>query len=820
MAMRHASWTTAVAAIFLAGCDNQLNFPPPAPPAPVTTDSYLVTSANRLVGFNRTSPGTAAISNAITGLAAGESVADLAFRPNDGLLYALIVNGTAGRIVTIDPTTGVSTAVSTLTADAGDATAPFTGLSGTRFGIDFNPVPDRLRVISDAGQNLRINVATGATITDGNLNGAAAGATATAYSNAFNAACRTMQFALNADTDQLFLQNPPNDGTLTAIGGLGVDATSTAGFDIATSATGTNTAFALLNTFNGSAFYQISTATGTATLVSAVTLDAGETASGFATRAQSETPSQAAGEVLGLTAAGDMVSFMRGSPGKICGSTPVTGLPEGTSLLGFDIQPATGQLIGLGDDDTLYTVSAAGVAAPLCPLVADPADVTAPFTTVTATAGIGIGFNPIPDRLRVVTDTGLNLRINANPNPSGACITITDTAITGATSITAAGYTNALAGAGSTALYAVDSGADNFVRIGNDPANGIANDPGNPNSGVSTTVGSLGIGDVGANDAFVIDARNNAALLATGATGATSSTLYTVNLGTGAATAVGAVGGGAGTDPVDPLIGMVINNATTVRVHALTAGNTLLTFSQARNAFQPNTVTSVPITGLTTGEALLGIDLRPATGTLYGVSSLGRIHVINTTTGLATLSSTLTADAGDATAPFAGLAPGATFGVDFNPVPDRLRVVDTVGNNLRINVSTGATITDGLHNGAATTGVLAAAYTNSFPGTTSTTLYNLDATQLFTQVPPNDGTLVAVGATGVTAVGDVGFDIAGGANGLALAAVRTAGGAGPSDLYRVNLTTGALTPLGVAGGTARIGAADASQVISLAIDVR
>ena len=36
--------------------------------------------------------------------------------------------------------------------------------------MDFNPVPDRLRVVSDTGQSLRINVDTGAVITDTALN--------------------------------------------------------------------------------------------------------------------------------------------------------------------------------------------------------------------------------------------------------------------------------------------------------------------------------------------------------------------------------------------------------------------------------------------------------------------------------------------------------------------------------------------------------------------------------------------------------------------------------------------------------------------------
>lgn len=820
MTMRHTSWTAAAAAIFLVGCDNQLNFPPPPPPAPVVTDSYLVTSGNRLVGFNRAAPGTAVVTYAITGLAAGESLIDLAFRPNDGLLYGLVANGAAARVVTIDPTTGATTAVSTLAADPADTTAPYAGLAGARFGIDFNPVPDRLRVISDTGQNLRINVATGATVTDGALNGAGTGASATAYSNAFNAACRTQQFVIDPATDRLLLQNPPNDGVLAAIGSLGVDAVTVGGLDIATSAAGANSAFAVLNTADGSALYAINTTTGAATVVAAIPLNAGETAAGFATRPQSATPTQAAGELFGVTATGDFATFNRGSPAKLCTTGAVTGLPSEGTLLGIDVRPASGQLIGLVSDNALYTISSAGVAAPLCPLVTDPSDTTLPYSALPTGASFGVGFNPVPDRLRVTTSTGLNLRINPTPNASGQCLVTSDTAISGATEVTGAAYTNTIPGVGTTALYAIDSGADNLVRIGNDPANGIAGDPGNPNSGVATTIGSLGVGDVAGNDAFVIDARNNAALLATGAAGATASNFYTVNLTTGAATLVGAVGGGLGTTAIDPLVGMVLNSGTNLRVHALTTDNHLLSFGQANNVFQPNTATDLAITGLSDGEDLLGIDVRPANGLLYGISSLNRVYVINTTTGLATLSSTLVADAADTSAPFVSVPAGANFGVDFNPVPDRLRVVDTDGNNLRINVGTGATTTDGAINGAATSGVIASAYLNSYAGATTTTLYNLDATTLFTQTPPNDGTLVTVAATGVTAVGDAGMDIAGGANGLVLAAIRSSAGTGPSSLYRISLATGAATPIGAVDGTGRIGAPAATQVRGLAIDVR
>ncbi|WP_231379873.1 DUF4394 domain-containing protein [Polaromonas sp. CG_9.11] len=156
---------------------------------------------------------------------------------------------------------------------------------------------------------------------------------------------------------------------------------------------------------------------------------------------------------------------------------------------------------------------------------------------------------------------------------------------------------------------------------------------------------------------------------------------------------------------------------------------------------------------------------------------------------------TLSADAADTTLPCTGLGNAARFTVDFNPVADRLRVISDNGLNVRINADTGATTTDGAINRAGVPPLVAGgAYGNSFAGTRSTVLYDLDAasTVLAQQVPPNDGTLVNVGALAVPFSGAAAMDIAGGANGLVLAALRT-GAAGPYTLYTVSLTTGAAT---------------------------
>lgn len=251
-----------------------------------------------------------------------------------------------------------------------------------------------------------------------------------------------------------------------------------------------------------------------------------------------------------------------------------------------------------------------------------------------------------------------------------------------------------------------------------------------------------------------------------------------------AATLVGALG-------VNEDIRGLALGAQSVTLLGLSDANRLLSFKLAT----PNTIDSErPITGLNGDEGLVGIDVRPKDGVLWGLTSGGRLVTIDPATGAATVRVTLAADAADTTAPYGGLQ-GTAFAVDFNPVADRLRVISNSGQSLRINVDTGATTTDGAINRAGTPAVVsAAAYTNSVPGAATTQLFDLDSASgvLALQNPPNDGTLTNVGSLGVGFAGGSALDIGGGANGLVLAALRSSAG-GASSLYRVDLATGAAT---------------------------
>jgi hypothetical protein len=205
--------------------------------------AFALTDENDLLQFDTSAPQDLLSGGVITGLA-GQDLIGIDFRPANGQLYGV---GNLGGVFLINTTTRAATLVSTLLPDPTDTTNPFTGLSGSRFGFDFNPVPDRLRLVSDTDQNLRINVDTGLTITDGDLQygpgqpgatGDNPAVTAAAYTNTFFPSPRatpgTTLYTIDvrSNEDRLLIQNPPNNGTLVFVSTLGVNASALSGFDI------------------------------------------------------------------------------------------------------------------------------------------------------------------------------------------------------------------------------------------------------------------------------------------------------------------------------------------------------------------------------------------------------------------------------------------------------------------------------------------------------------------------------------------------------------------------------------------------------------
>ena len=218
---------------------------------PTDPVAYSTDAANNLVVFNFLNPGTP-ITKPITGLQPGESVLGLDMRPATGQLYAL---GSTSRVYAINMSNGAATAMNA---------TPFTpALSGTNFGFDFNPTVDRIRVVSNTGQNLRLDPNTGLVAAiDGNINPGTPAISGSAYTNNFGGATTTTLYALDATTDRLYMQNPPNAGTLVDVGPLGINITADNGFDIGGTS---NTAYALVTIATFSKVVSINLATGAVT---------------------------------------------------------------------------------------------------------------------------------------------------------------------------------------------------------------------------------------------------------------------------------------------------------------------------------------------------------------------------------------------------------------------------------------------------------------------------------------------------------------------------------------------------------------------------
>jgi hypothetical protein len=224
-----------------------------------------------------------------------------------------------------------------------------------------------------------------------------------------------------------------------------------------------------------------------------------------------------------------------------------------------------------------------------------------------------------------------------------------------------------------------------------------------------------------------------------------------------------------------------------VNLLVLTDSNTLIRF----NTNHLSETEQVKVSGV--NGSLLGIDYRPANGLLYGVTNANNIYTIDPITGVATLICTLTvAFDGD-----------LRSGLDFNPQSDRLRLVASTGQNLRVHADIGAAATDGALTYAATDqhfgtkpNIVAAAYTNSVADAPSTKTFDIDADLdvLILQDPPNDGILVTVGPLGVDFGPMGGFDIITDSNGA-----DSAFAASGTTLYGIDLATGAATALGTIG---------------------
>ena len=230
-------------------------------------------TGNTLLSFSAAAPGTVTRSVAVTGVAAGTSLAGIDYRPaSPRVLYSI---SNVGQLYAINSRTGGATAIGT------PATPTISAI-----GFDFNPTVDRIRVITQIGQNFRVNPDTGAlAATDGSLAYAAGDANfgqvptaaGVAYTNNVAGATTTTLYAIDTRgglaAARLVTQGnlagtvSPNTGALFTVGSTGVVTATSVGFDISRE----GAAYASLTnpTTGVTSLYSINLTTGAATLVGA-----------------------------------------------------------------------------------------------------------------------------------------------------------------------------------------------------------------------------------------------------------------------------------------------------------------------------------------------------------------------------------------------------------------------------------------------------------------------------------------------------------------------------------------------------------------------
>lgn len=512
-------------------------------------NAYLLTSNNRIIGVDlddtefarsviaiaqNTLAPTATTGYSINALDIGEQVLAIDYRNSEGTLYALTRLGSEGRIITITPTTGAITRVSTLKTDT--TGGAFTLNANVGYTIDFNPTVDRLRIIGSDDTNYRVDVLTGETITDGSISIASATIAGVAYTDNFTAAAgrTTTLFGIDTATDALYSFISANAGTLTTPSktlGIG-DVTSVNGFDINPSS---NALTAVLSVAGSPAVYSLD-ATGTSNVASRLTsLPTLPTGESYASLSLITTANPT---VVVLDNANKLSVLRANDPTVVF--TPGTGtvtLGGMETLIGIDFRQSSRTLNGLGSLGNHYalTVPVNGSGSPTAIKLNTSA------TPLTANVGYTTDFNPTSgngfNRLRLIGDNDSNAVVEIETG-----ISTPNTAISGSPNptVVAAAYSNNYRNAASTQLFVID-------RANSAIATQTVSDPTAPNTApvVGQLVNSqpLGItlsGPIG----FDISGRNNENILLLARTTAGPHTLYRVNLGFSTPLlSLGAVGG-------------------------------------------------------------------------------------------------------------------------------------------------------------------------------------------------------------------------------------------------------------------------------------
>jgi hypothetical protein len=444
---------------------------------------YALTDQNAIVAYNARDVRTPQSNISLSGLAASETMLSIDFRPATGELYGI---SSLSRLYLIDVSSGAVRGVS--------ATAFAPLLNGTIASMDFNPVDDRIRIVTNTGQNLRINPETGLVEgNDTNLSGTAI--SGIAYNNNYAGAATSILYDLDVVSNILYKQDPQNAATLVNIGSLGLTLGNNVSFDISPD---NLNALAVGKLQDSTKLFTIDLSTGKATL-------SGKFSQNVNIRGIAMPTNPVA---YAIDNTNQLVIFNPSISKPIFYNKPISGLQAGETIYGIDMRPFNGQLYAIGSSNHLYTVHMG------------TGKLTAIGTLSTALSGTSFGFdfNPVTDIIRVVSNTGQNLRIS----PTTAAVTIDPSITPTSANLTASAFTNNFRTSSATILYVIDDVTDKLYKQ-------------EPNTGVLTEVGGLKVDITSANGFDILYSSGDVAygVFTVGAT----TNLYTINLTTGEATA-------------------------------------------------------------------------------------------------------------------------------------------------------------------------------------------------------------------------------------------------------------------------------------------
>ncbi len=360
----------------MSACDDQLA---PIPDLFPESSVYALNDANQLMRITSGTLRESLIPMRIIGtnVEVGERIMSIDFRPATGQLYGV---SNKSRLFIINPNTAEARPITS---------TPFTpGITGSVVGIDFNPAFDRIRLLSNDGQDLWLNPETGLVAAKNssisNLMGVMI--SELAYTNNRAGVLATVLYSIDPATDRLYTQTQTGPSKITDVGALGLDIAGAAGFDITPDGNGL-----VAVTFNGaSELQQVNLATG-----------------------RLHKLGNLPGTIIGLAVPTEPTAYAINTANSLLIFNPlnpqpvakmITGLQKAEEINELDFRPSTGQLYALGSSNRLYTLNTANGIATVVSKV--------PFDNQPLAAITDFRFTPASDRIWLKTATGKTILLN------------------------------------------------------------------------------------------------------------------------------------------------------------------------------------------------------------------------------------------------------------------------------------------------------------------------------------------------------------------------------------------------------------------------